>query len=283
MRHQHEGERRGRRIVDQGEELRLDDVPDHRLVGPAEQLRVDEVAGGGDERQHGRREHARQRERQRHPHERPSRARVEVLGRLDQPPVDLLERDVDRQDRERQVVVGDPGDDGRRGGEQPAVVGQQPDRPQHADDRPVVGEDRLPRDRPDQVGDEERRDDEDEEDVLPLPRPEGDPVRERVAERERQHGRDPRVPERPHELLAVVRERLAVVGELPGELVAREDPALQRLVGEEPERDARRRPPATPSQASAAPTGRASGAGGRTSSPCRERSYAPSSVCHCSM
>ena len=65
-----------------------------------------------------------QRERQRHPQERLRLARVEVLGGLDQPVVDLLERDVQRQRHEGQEVVGDARDDGGRRREQAAVLAQ---------------------------------------------------------------------------------------------------------------------------------------------------------------
>src|SRR5262245_1756937 len=49
--HQDERERGGGRVVEELEELRLDDVPDHVLARRPEQLRVDEVARGGDERE----------------------------------------------------------------------------------------------------------------------------------------------------------------------------------------------------------------------------------------
>ena len=49
--HQRERERGGGRVVSQLQELGLDDVPDHRLLGRAEQLGVDEVARSRDERQ----------------------------------------------------------------------------------------------------------------------------------------------------------------------------------------------------------------------------------------
>ena len=117
-----------------------------------------------------------QRERQRDPQERLRPARVEILRRLDQPHVDLLERHVERQRHEGQEVVGDPRDDGDRGGEQPAVLAEDADRLEHVDDDALVGEDRLPGERPDQVGDEEGRDDEEEEQVLPAPAAERDPV-----------------------------------------------------------------------------------------------------------
>ena len=53
-------------------------------------------------------------------------AGVQVSGGLDQVRVDLLERDVQRQDHERQEVVGQPADDGERRGQNVAAGRQQP-------------------------------------------------------------------------------------------------------------------------------------------------------------
>ena len=110
---------------------------------------------------------------------------------------------------------------------------------EEADDRPLVGEDVQPGERPHEVGDEERRDDEEQEEVPPRPGAERDPVDERVGEeRARATRRDPGVEERADELLVVVRDRVREVRELPGELEVRvERPGLQRLVPEEAERD----------------------------------------------
>ena len=47
--HQDERHRRGQRVVVLPQELVLDRVADHRGVRAAEELRVDEVTGGGDE------------------------------------------------------------------------------------------------------------------------------------------------------------------------------------------------------------------------------------------
>ena len=67
-------------------------------------------------------------QRERHAQERLALARVEILRRLEQPRVDLLERDVERQGHEGQEVVGDPGDHGERRREQAAVVAEDADR-----------------------------------------------------------------------------------------------------------------------------------------------------------
>src|SRR5947208_987233 len=48
-RHEHERQRCRRGVVPNGQELRLDDVPDHVLLRRAEQLRIDEVPRRGDE------------------------------------------------------------------------------------------------------------------------------------------------------------------------------------------------------------------------------------------
>ena len=89
----------------------------------------------------------RRRERQRHPQERLGRACVEVLRRFEQPRVDLLERDVDRQRHEGEEVVGDPRDDGEGRVEEALVRSEDMDVPQETDDRPLVGEDVEPGER----------------------------------------------------------------------------------------------------------------------------------------
>ena len=116
---------------------------------------------------------------------------------------------------------------------------------QRVDDEAVVGEDRLPGEGPDQVRDEEGRDEEEQEQVLPAAAAEGDPVCDRVADDERECRRDACVLERPDELRAVVPDRVPVVPPRPGERVAEVDVArLQRLVGEIAERnDEERRQP----------------------------------------
>ena len=52
---------------------------------------------------------------------------------------------------------------------QAPVLAEEVQRPQRVGDEAVVSEDRLPGQRPDQVGDEERRDDREQEQVLHLP------------------------------------------------------------------------------------------------------------------
>src|SRR6266567_3522356 len=109
---------------------------------------------------------------------------------------------------------------------------------QDADHHALIGEDRLPRERPDQVGDEEGSDDEEQEQVLPASAAKRDPVGERIAEEKRQDRRDPRVLERADEVPAVVPNRIPVVPPGPGEGVADvEAPRFERLVREETEWD----------------------------------------------
>ena len=192
-RHEDEGESRCLRIVGHLFEAALDHVPDHLLLRRAQKLSVDEVAAGRDESQEGSGEDARERERERHLEEGLDPIRVEILRRFDQPRVDLLEADVDRERHEGQEVVGDPRDDRGRRREEPPVRGDEVQVAEDRDDEAVILQDRLPGERPDEVRDEERRDDEQEQQVLPAPAAEGDPVREGVADEEaRRASRCPR-------------------------------------------------------------------------------------------
>ena len=54
-------------------------------------------------------------------------------------------------------------------GREAAVRAENVDVAQEPDDRPLVGEDVQPRERPDEIRDEERRDDGEEEEVPPWP------------------------------------------------------------------------------------------------------------------
>ena len=127
-RHQDERQRRRGRIVGQLQEAALDHVADHRLARRAEQLGVDEVADRRYEREQRAGHHAGRCERQRHTGEDgPARA-VQVVAGLEHARVDALEARIQRQDHERQEVVGDARDHGRRGREQAPVVAQDADR-----------------------------------------------------------------------------------------------------------------------------------------------------------
>ncbi len=199
QRHQHERERRRRRVVGLAQVERLDHVADHPVAGAAEELGVDVVTGGGDEGQQRAGDDPGRRERQRHPQEALGGRAVEVLRRLDQPRVDPVEARVQRQDHERQEVVGEAGDHRAARGEDVAA-GCQADRLQHVRHRAFVGEDRLPGDGPDQVGGEERRDDREQQRVSPSPGLERDHVGERVGDHQREQRRRPGVEEGADEL-----------------------------------------------------------------------------------
>ena len=75
-------------------------------------------------------------------------ARVEIGRGLDQPPVDFSSEDIQRQDHEWQEVVGDARDHGGTRGQQPPVLAHQPDVAQALDHPAGVGQDQLPRHRP---------------------------------------------------------------------------------------------------------------------------------------
>jgi hypothetical protein len=118
-------------------------------VRSAEQLGVDEVAGGGNEGQQGSCEHSGKREGERDPQERHDAARVEVLRRLDEPVVDLFQAHVDRQGHKREEVVRDARDDRGRRREQTAVLCEEVEALQGLHDETLVTEQRLPRKRAD--------------------------------------------------------------------------------------------------------------------------------------
>ena len=175
---------------------------------------------GRDEGQQRAGEDAGQRQRQRDAAERRHPARIEVGRGLDQPPVDLLERHVQRQDHEGQEVVGDARDHGRARGQQPPVLAHQPDVAQALDHPAGVGEDQLPRHRPQHIGREERQDDQQQDQVLVATGLEGGEVREREADDQAQHGRRRGVADRADELDVVVLDRVRVGAEGPVERVA---------------------------------------------------------------
>ena len=205
-----------------------------------------------------------QRERQRDAAERRHPARVEVGRRLDQPPVDLLQRHVERQDHERQEVVGDARDHGRARGQQPPVVAHQPDFAHALDHPAAVGQDQLPGHRPQHVGREERQDDQQQDQVLVAAGLERREVGEREADDQAQHGRRRGVADRADELDVVVLDRLRVGAEGPVERVAGLGVArLQRHVDlvdqrdrEEHDQPQQPRPEEEPGQQLAAPAQR---------------------------
>ncbi len=105
---------------------------------------------------------------------------IQVLRRLDEADVDLLERHVDRQGHERQEVVRDPRHDRDRRRQHPELGRQDAQILQRPEQDAVIAEDDLPALRPEQEAREERRDDEEQEDVLVAAAAERDRVGERV-------------------------------------------------------------------------------------------------------
>ena len=173
------------------------------------------------------------------------RRAVEVVARLEQAVVDPLERGVERQDHERQEVVGDAGDHGTVVSSRRPSSDTMPTVFRRVTTKPGVGQDRLPRERPDQVGHEERRDHGQEQRVAPPPATEGDDVGERIADQEGGHRGHPAYSNERRNCSVVVGDRVGVVRELPVEDVAGLERArLERLERHVAERDERRRPPA---------------------------------------
>src|SRR5829696_1622846 len=152
-----------------------------------------------------------------HPQEHVAPATVEVVARLLQARVDPLQRGVERQDHERQEVVGDAQHHRVGGVEQAPVVAEDADGLERAHHEPVVAQDRLPGQRADQVGDEERDDHRQQHRVAPAPATERDHVGERVPDDEAEQRGQPGVLERAQELLVERRDRVGVVRELPVE------------------------------------------------------------------
>ena len=104
-RRDHERRRRAERPVAGRGELVLDQVADHELLRPAQQVRRQKGAHGRNEDQEASGHHAGERERQGDPPEPRHGRRAERLGRFQQRRIELLQRGVDRQDHERQEAV----------------------------------------------------------------------------------------------------------------------------------------------------------------------------------
>ena len=230
-RHHQERERRRGRVVALDQVEGLDLVADHRLARPAEQRGVDVVAERGDEGEQDAGDDPGRGQRQGDLEEGRARRRVEVAGCLEQAVVELLEARVQGQDHEREEVVGQPGDHGAARGQHAPVIWDGADELEHVDDRAVVAEDRLPGDRADQVGGEERRDHREQEQQAPARADlEGDRVGERIGDQQREQGRGAGVPHRAQDLIAAALERVGEVRPLPGEgeAAARERAGAQR-------------------------------------------------------
>ncbi len=187
------------RVVELHQEQAVDDVADHVLLRRPEQLGVDVVTGGRDEGQQRAGDQPGHRQRQGDLAERREPVGVQVLARLDQPQVDLLQAGVERQHHERQEVVGQAGDHRHRRGQQPTVGTEDVQRLQGAHDEAVVGQDRLPGQGAHQEAGEERRDDQHQHEVLPAAGLERDRVGQRVGQQQRERGRHAGVQQRPEE------------------------------------------------------------------------------------
>ena len=108
-------------------------------------------------------------------------------------------------------------------------------------DEPLVGEDGLPGERPDQIRHEERRHDEQKQEVLPATATERDPVRQRIAEDECQQRCDTGVFERANEMAVVVAERVPVVTPRPRRTSSRRRSSRTAATGRPGSRAGRRR------------------------------------------
>ena len=136
------------------------------------------------------------RQRQRHVQERLPAAGVQVARGRDQRIVEPVDRDVQGQDRERQEAVGHAQHDGQVGVEQDDRLVDDPERRQDRVHHAVVAQDDHPGVGPDEVARPERQHHQDQQQRLVAPAVAADPVRDRVADDDREHGRQRRVAER---------------------------------------------------------------------------------------
>ena len=99
------------------EEFRPQGLPDHHALRAAEQVGNDEFPDNGDEAQQYSRDHARQRERQRHQPKRLPAWTAEIGCSLDQAFIHFLEARIEGQHHEGQVRIDQTDIDGRVAGE----------------------------------------------------------------------------------------------------------------------------------------------------------------------
>ncbi len=167
---------------------------------------------------------------------------AEVARGLDHPLVDPVQRRVQRQDQVRHVAVDEPENHRDRLPAEPVVAVEQPDRGEERVDREGVEDLRRvaagveqvrPGEHPHQVGDPERRHQQDQQDDLRVPvRVARDVVGDRVADRQREHDRQPDVEQRAQEHVPRaparqhILDRLEDVADVPVERV----PVRDRLV-----------------------------------------------------
>ena len=203
----------------------MDRVADHRGFGIAEELCVHEIACCWNEDEQTAREHPGKRQRHHDLAECRRRRRIQIHRGIDQTNVDLFETHVDRQNHERQKVVGEAADDRRRGVQQLAVVHDvQPlehtrevKRAHHTGHRTLVGEDVAPGEGSNEIRREERNHDQTEQDVSVLATPKSNDVRERITDGDREDRRNTRIGETADELRPKIGERGAVVTPVPRE------------------------------------------------------------------
>src|SRR5215211_591315 len=200
------------------EELLLDQVPRHHRTRTAEQIRDDELPSRRYEDQNAPRYDPRHAQGEGDPPEGMPPARPEVLSRLLQPHVELLESRVERQDHERQIRVDHAHHHRLRGKDEGQRVVRDVQELQHAvgdtvpakNDDPSVGSQ-------EQAG-PERDHDQEYQGVLPPASLESDEVRQGVAQDQAQEGIDERYDERADNDLQVQRiEDLEVVARVEAE------------------------------------------------------------------
>ena len=195
-----------------GEEQLLDVLGDRRRLRPAQEIGRDEVAERRDERQQRGGDDPRHRQWQVTCRNACRPERVQVPPGRHQIGVQPVDRDEQRQDRERQEAVRHAEDHREVGVHEDDRLVREPDRLEDRVHDAVVAQQDHPRVGPDQVAGPEREHDEDDQQDLVATAVAADPVGDRIADRERQHRRDRRVPDRVQERRQEDRvERLEVV------------------------------------------------------------------------
>ena len=122
------------------------------------------------------------RQRQRDVEERAAPGCVQVARRLDEVEVEPVDRDEQRQDRERQEAVGHAQDHAEVGVDDSSGLVDEPGLHEQPVHDAVVAQDDQPGVGPDEVARPEREHDQDEQQDLAPPAVPGDPVRDRVAD-----------------------------------------------------------------------------------------------------
>ena len=167
-------------------------VPVHVATRAAHQRWRDELTDGRDEDEEERGDDSRQAEWQRDAEKGLQPARVEVARRLEQAPVEALERDEDRQRDEGQPDVAEHQHDREAAveeeGERVSLC-PQPRPEEERVDHSLAAQDHLPGEDAQEVAREERYDQDEQEDVLPSRPAQGEVVGEGVGKGD-DHRRD---------------------------------------------------------------------------------------------